>query len=322
MTAALIAHRNTAFEQIGTDVSGYTNATDVLEAAGMTGWNVRTTRMFFGAGQPVPNRYAVVRDLPNTDTLGYLGQVGGVYKPFQNEATAEVLNFIADEGGMRFGRAGFIDGGARTFVTMAMPTSLLIETQEGGQDRTDWNLVAFNSHDGSSSLKFAVTGIRPACANQQDAVIAGAESWFSIRHTTHAKFVIEQIRRGLKLSFRFAEAFEQEAAAMYASQMAVDEAERFVRDLFEVHKADTREKRTNLIMKGNEVLRLFETSETITSIAGTRWAAYNAVTEWADHKQATKGPRHTHADKRALRTLSSPATHKIKARAFALLTKV
>lgn len=319
-TATAIATRTSAFEQIGTDVSSYTSAIDVLHAAGMTGWNVRKTPMFFGDGQVVPNKYAVVRNLPDTDRLGYLGQVGGVYKPFQNEATAEVLDFIADEGGLRYGNAGVLDGGAKTFVTMAMPTSLVIEGQDGEKDRTEWNLVAFNSHDGSSALKFAVTGIRTVCANQQDAVIAGAASSFTIRHTTHARFVIPEIRKGLKLAFRFTEAFEQEAAALYASQMAVDEAERFVRELFEVEKADTREKATNLRVKANEVIRLFQTSETIAPIAGTRWAAYNAVTEWADHKQAVRGLRSTHADKRALRTLTNATTHKIKARAFAMLT--
>lgn len=317
-STALTADRHNAFAQIGTDVSRATSARDALEAAGMTGWDVRKMPMTFGAGQQVPGRFAVVRNMPNTDRLGYLGQVGKVYKPFQNEDTAAVLDFVADEGGLTYGHAGMLDGGAKTFLTMPMPKSLVIEGLDAAQDRTDWSLVAFNSHDGSSALRFAVTGIRVWCANQHGAVIAGAPSSFTIRHTKHARFAMNEIRTGLKVAYRYAEAFEQEAAALYASQMAVDEAERFVKELFEVEKASSRAKATNLQIKANEVIRLFEKSESITPIANTRWAAYNAVTEWADHKQVVKG-RVGADDKRAVRTLTNKATSDIKARAFALL---
>ncbi|MDM2164696.1 DUF932 domain-containing protein [Mycobacteroides abscessus] len=317
-STALTADRHNAFAQIGTDVSGCSTALDALKAAGMTGWNVHKVPLTFGAGQEVPDRFAVVRDLPNTDRLGYLGQVGKVYKPFQNEATAEVLDYVRDQGGLGLGHAGMLDGGAKTFLTMPMPKSLVIEGMGGAQDRTDWNLVAFNSHDGSTALRFAVTGIRVWCANQNGAVIAGAPSFFTIRHTKHARFAMNEIRTGLKIAYRYADAFEQEAAALYAAQMAVDEAERFVKELFEVEKASTREKAANLQVKANEVMRLFEKSESIAPIAGTRWAAYNAATEWADHKQVIKG-RFGIADKRAARTLTNKATSDFKARAFALL---
>lgn len=274
-STALTADRHNAFAQIGTDVSRATSARDALEAAGMTGWDVRKMPMTFGAGQQVPDRFAVVRNMPNTDRLGYLGQVGKVYKPFQNEDTAAVLDFVADEGGLTYGHAGMLDGGAKTFLTMPMPKSLVIEGLDAAQDRTDW-------------------------------------------HTKHARFAMNEIRTGLKVAYRYAEAFEQEAAALYASQMAVDEAERFVKELFEVEKASSRAKATNLQIKANEVIRLFEKSESITPIANTRWAAYNAVTEWADHKQVVKG-RVGADDKRAVRTLTNKATSDIKARAFALL---
>ncbi|MGO9697394.1 MAG: DUF932 domain-containing protein [Mycobacterium sp.] len=61
---------------------------------------------------------------------------------------------------------------------------------------------------------------------------------------------------------------------------------------------------------------------TIAPIAGTRWAAYNAVTEFLDHHVPIRGAR-TAADAntaRALRTITAAAgSGSLKAQAFRLL---
>jgi len=63
-------------------------------------------------------------------------------------------------------------------------------------------------------------------------------------------------------------------------------------------------------------------SPTIAPIAGTRWAAYNAVTEYLDHHMPVRGAR-TARDASAARALRAVTTAagggSLKAQAFRLL---
>lgn len=69
-------------------------------------------------------------------------------------------------------------------------------------------------------------------------------------------------------------------------------------------------------------MKLWTSSETIAPIAGTRWAAYNAVTEYLDHVVPVRGAK-TATDAsaaRALRNITTAASgQSLKAQAFRML---
>jgi hypothetical protein len=63
-------------------------------------------------------------------------------------------------------------------------------------------------------------------------------------------------------------------------------------------------------------------SPTITPIAGTRWAAYNAVTEFCDHVVPVRGARTSGeaSATRALRTITAAGSaQSLQAKAFRIL---
>ena len=61
------------------------------------------------------------------------------------------------------------------------------------------------------------------CANTQAAAITRAKASFAIRHTGGARGAINEARTALGLSWRYMEAFETEAAALYAQPMDVND---------------------------------------------------------------------------------------------------
>ena len=71
------------------------------------------------------------------------------------------------------------------------------------------------------------------CANTQSAASAWGRSTFGISHTSHAKSVIQETREALKLSWRYIEEFEAEAATM----MHLDGMEDFARQLGKLDQA-------------------------------------------------------------------------------------
>lgn len=177
--------RADAWHQLGQQVGHAMTAAEAFEAAGLAGWNVRKMPLVIpqepvltldGVTTPppltVPDSWATVRNNPITGAVDYLGVVGTKYTPVQNEESARVLDAIVDEaGGARYETGGALDGGRKTFLTMKLPTSMILDGIDGQSDRTDWYVVALNSHDGSSAFRLLVTGVRIVCQNTQEAAI-------------------------------------------------------------------------------------------------------------------------------------------------------
>ena len=182
---------------------------------------------------------------------------------------------------------------------------MVFDGRDGSKDRTDFYLAALNSHDGSSAFRFLVTPVRIVCANTQSAALGSAKASFAIRHTGGARASIAEARNALKLSWRYVEAFEAEAAQLYAAPMDTEEMRRFAHTLLEVDSAGTAATARHRRERANGIVKLWTSSPTIAPIAGTRWAAYNAVTEFLDHHRAH--PRRTHRRRRQHRT--RPAHH-------------
>ena len=190
---------------------------------------------------------------------------------------------------------------------------------DNGADSTDFFLAALNSHDGSSKFRFLVTPIRIVCANTQTAAIEAAAASWGIRHTGGARAAIQEARTTLKLSWRYKHAFESEAAQLYSQAMDIDQMREFAAELLEVDKADSRTAARNRSQRAGSIVKLWTSSPTIAPISGTRWAAYNAVTEYVDHyaKVRTSGDQ---AAARALRAVTiGSSAQTLKTRAFRLL---
>jgi phage/plasmid-like protein (TIGR03299 family) len=326
--------RSDAWHQLGQSVGHAMTARQALDEAHLGNWKVRKMPLQIpqepvigpdGVTTPaplaVPDFYATVRDNPVTGQLNVLGVVGSKYEPVQNEASCELLDAITDESGAHFETAGALFGGRQTFVTMKLPKTMTLHGHNGAEDRTEFYLAALNSH-GSSAFRAIVSPVRIVCANTQRVAISGAKSSFSIRHTSGARVAIQEARNALKLSWRYIDAFEAEAAALYAAAMDVDEMRDFAATLVKVGDANTVATRNRRRDQANSIVKLFVSSPTITPIAGTRWAAYNAVTEFCDHVVPVRGAR-TASDASATRALRSitaaGGAHCLQAKAFRML---
>ena len=142
--------RTDAWHRLGQLVGHVMTAREALDAAHLSGWNVRKMALQIpqepiitddGVTTPpaisVPDQFATVRTNPITGALDYLGVVGSKYEPVQNEASCILLDALTEEGGAVYETAGALRGGRETFVTMKLPTSMTFEGRDGSKDRTD-----------------------------------------------------------------------------------------------------------------------------------------------------------------------------------------
>lgn len=327
--------RSDHWHRLGQSVGHTMTAREALDAAHLSNWNVRKMALQVpqkpvltddGVTTPsplaVPDYYATVRTNPVTGGTDVLGVVGSKYEPVQNEASCELLDAITDESGAHFETAGALRGGRETFITIKLPNTMVFDGRDGSQDRTEFYLAALNSHDGSSAWRGLITPVRIVCANTQSTALGSAKASFSIRHTGGAKASIAEARAALKLSWRYIDVFEAEAAALYATPMDTDDMRRFTNALLDVDSAATAATLRNRREKASGIVTLWTSSPTIAPIAGTRWAAYNAVTEFLDHLAPIRGARTSAAasQARALRNISTAGSPgSLKAQAFRML---
>jgi phage/plasmid-like protein (TIGR03299 family) len=325
-----------AWHKHGQAVGHCMTAQEVMKEAHLGNWRVHKVPL---VGRPapiitedgvttepeleIPDKFASARFNPITGAREYLGIVGNVWEPIQNEAICEMLNMIVDESGAHFETAGALAGGARAFVTMKMPQSIELRDNAGNViDTTDMYLSGLNAHDGMNALRAIVTGTRIVCANTETMAIAGAKSTFSIHHTPNYEKAMKEARKALGLTFKYMEAFEAEVQKLYAQAMSDEQMKTFATQVMKVDKAETERQATSRRAHADNIVKLWTSSPTLDNVRGTKWAAYNAVTEYTDFYAPVKGHGDP-ADLRALRALTPASVNQnLKIDAFRLLTTV
>lgn len=328
-----------AWHALGTPVGHTMTAQEALTAAHLADWNVRKVPLWAdirddadyngkgAAALSVPNKYATVFNNPVTRRITPLGVVGNKYTPIQNEALTDFANALVDESGAHYETAGSLYNYNRTFITLKLPKTMVLTGPNGDQDVTDWYLALFNSHDGSSAMFGLITQVRVVCANTANWAIRGAQNKFSVPHTAGWKANVEVARQTLGLSFEYQEAFQVEVERLLDTAFSVDDAKDFIEELVDLKKAEKSEHHLSASVKrqteANTILKLFVESPTIqgTPIAGTAYAALNAVTEYVDHFQAVRGGTKDTAVATLLRATRSVAgTSTLKADAWKILS--
>ncbi|MGD9514917.1 DUF932 domain-containing protein, partial [Mycolicibacterium sp.] len=79
---------------------------------------------------------------------------------------------------------------------------------------------------------------------------------------------MQEARRALRLSWRYVEAFEQEAAALYAAPMDLDQMRHFAGELVDVDGAESKTTARNRRDTANAIVKLWVSSPTVAPIAG------------------------------------------------------
>lgn len=138
-----------------------------------------------------PTRQAIYR----TDSDVMLGVVGESYTvhPY-NEVLLDGIQQVLATGEAAVGSAGLLKGGARAWVQVNAPESLIVH----GDEILPY-VTASTSLDGSSATTFTYGAQRAVCDNTLDLALFYATGTYRLRHTRHslAAFSPEDVRGAL-----------------------------------------------------------------------------------------------------------------------------
>ena len=326
-TTAFFTAREVAWHKLGTVTDNALTAEDALTQAHLN-WEVRKSENPVQVLVPDINgnysdengtnniikyadKFMTYRYHPKNKKPEALGVVGSRYTPVQNSEAFAFLNDLSDESGAVFETAGSIDNGKKVFMSMKMPNDMLI----GGVDKIDTYLLAWNTHDGSSSFTVAVTPIRVVCQNTLTMAIKKAENSFSLRHTPRVSGKVQAARDTLNLTYRYVEEFEKEAEMLIAQSMTDKEFKLIVEKMIPIDEESERAR--NLADTARDTMLALWKAPTQLNVAGTKWAAYNAIVEYSDW---AKPIRSENPDVKRAEKIVKGQGERFKNRALALLS--
>jgi phage/plasmid-like protein (TIGR03299 family) len=287
-------------------------ARTVTEAVMETGldFTVAAAPLFLGNGQEVDAGQAVVR----TDTGAVLGVVGPSYEPVQIRDAFATVDPLVSEGLLRLHSAGMFDGGRRVWLVLEVPERTILP---GGDTIVRYVLVVL-SHDGTTAVRMAALPFRLICQNGLMAALGDEAAVFQIRHTVTANARLGEATRVLRGVEAFYRDFGTRAAQLAGTRFRDDQMARVAAGLF---AAEAGHDPTPATIRAREaVVELFREGTGHGGIAGTAWAAVNAVAEYADHRRSVRAGVRSEGEARTFGTWFGGALQ-LKRRAWPLIAQ-
>ncbi|MFJ8043757.1 DUF932 domain-containing protein [Kitasatospora sp. NPDC096147] len=287
--AAFYSHRQPAWHGLGTITEDAKTSDEVLHLAKLD-WQVEKLPILpmnkGKLGKKIPGRFGTFR----SDTGDWVGGlVGNTWTPIQNADAFRFLDELVGGGHVTYETAGALDGGRVVFMSTKSPSFTI--DPEGAADRIDLYTLFANSHDGRSAAVAVETPIRAVCTNTLDLAVKSAERVWKIRHTKSALTDLEEARRTLGFTERYAAALEAEATQLFQTAMTTDEFDMLIDRLWTPPAEGARKNLVTAYQERRESLHhLFAEAPTQETIRGTRWAALQSVIEFEDYFRTVKIP--------------------------------
>lgn len=258
---------------------------DMLRLAHLDNWNVREVALpdVLDFDSYAKDYKVIIRDNPDGGQ-GVLSIVGGRYAVFQNEEMFGFGDSLLDGGG-RWETAGSIKNGTQVFGSLAFEDSIVLDPK-GRADTINKYLLVSTSHDGSLAVQASNTNVRVVCANTLGMALRGVKQKFSIKHSSKMEGNIAAAREALAISFAYQDEFAKEANAMIEAEITKADFDKIVSLAYPKPEDDVK----GAVKKWTSKVDLIEAiylgsadgPDTGANVRGTKWGAYNALTERLD----------------------------------------
>ena len=264
----------------------------MLDEAKLSNWNVRLsplTEHISDSWNDVSNAQLVIRTNPFNGGTDVLATVGKRYKPVQNEELFAFADNIHDaDPNCRWESDGSLKNGKVVFGTVDIPRTMVLDPQ-GANDQTKLYLIVWTSHDGSVAVQAAITPVRVVCQNTLNLAMRNAKQSFKIRHTQSVEGRIQVARETLGLALGYFDEFEKEAQELFKQEITNAEFSKLITSIYPKPEKDSKGALKKWENKVVLIDDLYHNSPTNANIKGTKWGAFNALTERLDYFRSGRG---------------------------------
>ena len=305
--------------RLGKDLTAATDIADAMDIAGLN-WglglheaeNMTLMQSDGLISTRMPDMQLVIRD----DNQVCLGAVGSRFTLVDNEAVfGGIGGSVMDLGGVPT-VGGELDHGRKVFMRFDLPEA---EVKIGDKDLVRFSILLKAAHDGSGHVVAETIGERLTCMNGMTATLKGLPHILKVRHTRSAHERMATAVKATQGAMAYAKGFAAAADAMLDARFTAGDFGAFIDRLFPQPDAESKRATTLWQTRRSELMALFNFAETQDFGRGSRWAAYNAVTEYQDWVAPVRGSNLvTPSSARARRQLENSAQD-VKDEAWSLL---
>ena len=296
-SAAFASRGEPAWHNLGTvfDLDADVNTATMLDLAHLSGWNVTLEAISgaFSGYNFVTEPYMVTRTNPFDQTqTDVLAVVGDKYKIVQNEDLFGFGDAILDGGGL-WETAGSIKNGRVVFGSLSIDREIVVGAGSA-DDVTKVYLLVNTSHDGSLAVQASITPVRVVCQNTLNLALGRVKQTFKMRHTTEVEGKMLAAREALGLTFKYADAFEAEANALYQVEVTKQQFDKIIEAAYPKPEKDVKGAVKRWESKRDLLMGIWSGTadgpNTTEAITGTAWGALNTLTERLDwYRKPRKG---------------------------------
>jgi phage/plasmid-like protein (TIGR03299 family) len=328
MPAAIVADRygvsfanagEPAWHGLGNPIEKGASTEEVLQAARLANWNVRTLKYDALAYEnndeymenPIELRLAdsnqrlIIRTNPDNGNLECLGRVTGRYETFSNEQLAALADSIMEfDKDTYWDTAGAIHNNSVVFMSLKLGDEIIIDPQ-GANDKILQHVLLTTGHTGNMSVWAKNVGTRTVCANTYAIAMSEFSATYKFRHLRGQVDKQHDIAEALGLTRNYFKTLEEIANKLYETPMVTKEFVNYIDTIYPQPEEkeflgvnqDGSEKKDRTMTQWNQqrdtLVDIWNGTgsrgiNTIDNIQGTAWAGYNAFTEYLDWYGAKK----------------------------------
>ena len=264
--------REKPWHGLGTMVAEAPNSKDALRLAGLN-WKVLQEPVYTENKELIQGYKANVRD---TDRK-VLGVVTDRYKVIQNEEAFAFTDTLLGEG-VRYETAGSLQEGRRVWMLARLPREFII-----GGERISPYMVFSNTHDGSGTVKTALTPIRVVCNNTLNLALRTAKRSWSMIHTGDISGKIEEAKNTLLLADEYMTALGQEFENLRKIKLSEKQVLDYIKILLPMEENySLLQKRGVEKLRADMKMRYFDAPD-LKDVGNNGYRFVNAVSDFATH---------------------------------------
>ena len=256
------------------------NSKEALKLAGLD-WTVDQRKIFVD-GYSVPQYKANVRSSDGK----VLGIVSDKYKIVQNKDAFEFTDGLLSNGDIevKYETAGSLASGKKVWMLMRMPTTTILG------DNVEPYMVFTNTHDGSGSIKVAMTPIRVVCQNTLTLALNGAKRTWTTKHMGNMEQKMHEAQVTLGLAKEYINNLEEMADTMQQTKITQDDIKDFLNLAYPIPfgKTATERKVANAELMRANFMNLYNNIEDIKKFGSNGWYLINATSDFVSHMQTLR----------------------------------
>ncbi|SFK75950.1 phage/plasmid-like protein TIGR03299 [Paenibacillus sp. 1_12] len=264
--------REAPWHGLGKRVEQALNSEEALQEAGLD-WTVLQKSIQTEDQMEITGYKANIRE---TDQR-VLGVVTDRYKIVQNHEAFAFTDELLGEG-VKYETAGSLQNGKKVWLLAKLPDNYIISG-----DRISPYMVFSNSHDGSGSIKVAMTPIRVVCQNTLNLALSNAKRIWTTIHTGNMKSKLDEARKTILLAESYMDNLGAEVDRLNKIKVSDQKVMEYINLLIPLQDNATKQQEKNVQqLRSDMQLRYFDAPD-LAFVGKNGYRFINAVSDFATH---------------------------------------